>query len=181
MPHFCPYKTHNELRIHKYPVAKLSNALPAYTKNADTWEDTLSFPGVRQERLYLGDACTGPPAMRHLLRRFWGRWEGAEEGMACRSERCPHIRVCIGTVYLGNSNGSRKHSIQITRGRVRFEPRKSSSWSAIYALLSNFIPTCQDEELGDFMQGNEGFASQLENIPLDLGCVEGVLMELRWV
>lgn len=68
MPHFFPYKTHNELRIHKHPVAKPSNALPAYT-----WEDTLSFPGVRPERLYLGDACTGPPAMRHLLRRFWGR------------------------------------------------------------------------------------------------------------
>ena len=147
MPHFFPYKTHNELRIHKYPVAKPSNALPAYTQNADTREDTLSFPGVRQERLYLGDACTGPSAMRHLLRRFWGRWKGAEEGMACRSERCPHIIVCTGVVYLGNSNGSRKHSIQVTRGRVRFEPRKSSSWSAIYALLSNFFPTCHEEGL----------------------------------
>ena len=35
--------------------------------------------------------------------------------------------------------------------------------------------------IGDFMQGNEGLASQFENIPLDLGCVEGVWMELRWV
>lgn len=35
--------------------------------------------------------------------------------------------------------------------------------------------------IGDFMQGNEGLAFQFENIPLDLGCIEGVLMELRWV
>lgn len=76
MLHFCPYKTHNELRIHKYPVAKLSNALPAYTKNADTWEDTLSFPGVRQERLYLGDACTGPPAMTSVKKVFGGGERG---------------------------------------------------------------------------------------------------------
>ena len=31
------------------------------------------------------------------------------------------------------------------------------------------------------MQGNEGLASQFENIPLYVGCVEGVLMGLRWV
>lgn len=64
------------LGIYKYQVAKPSNALPDYTQNADTWEDTLSFPGVRQERLYLGDTCTRPPAMRHLLRRFWGGERG---------------------------------------------------------------------------------------------------------
>ena len=152
MPHFCPYKTHNELRernlgIYKYPVAKPSNALPAYTQNADTSEDTLSLPGVRQERLYLGDTCTGPPAMRHLLRRFLGRGKGAEEGLACKPERCQHIRVCTGMVYLGNSNGSMEQRIQVTGGRVRFEPRKSSSWSAIYALLSDFFPICHEEEL----------------------------------
>ena len=62
MLHFCPYKTHNELRIHKYPVAKLSNALPAYTKNADTWERVFQeermaiAKALGQEGVHLGSS-----------------------------------------------------------------------------------------------------------------------------